>query len=220
MILAKKVTDFCSTRYVAMKLGVQISLIALLFGCSVSKEVEPSVNPDGWRRMNNGLYLNSDGQLGFATDPDLANVPRSELIGEQCANVFLTTIGSDGKRSLNDVLDTSTFISLGGSFFKDKNHIYNFYAMCEGGYLTIFSKDTSNFRILGSCYASHHSTIYHHRDGRMDADFESFAASTKFGCIAKDKNGYFRYHERVSKEELREELGSKSFSELEIELKP
>lgn len=201
-----------------MKLILQISAIVLLASCSASKEVEPSVNPEGWRDMGNGLYINSEGQIGFPTDPELVNVPRSELVGEQCANVFITTIGVDGEQSLNHFIDTSTFVELGASFYKDRNNIYNFYAMCEGGYLHIFSQDTSNFTNLGSCYVSHHSTIYHHRDGQMDADFQSFVASSKFGCMAKDKNGYFLFNERISKEELSVEIGQEQFRELEAEL--
>lgn len=201
-----------------MKLILQISVFILFISCSASNGIVNSGKHEPWRQINNSLYIDTNGSLGFATDPSIVNIPRSELEGERCANVFLTTIGSQGEQSLNEIIDTSTFIELGASFYMDKNHIYNYYAMCEGGYLNIFSRDTSNFKILSSCYASHDSTIYHHRNGPLDADFESFVVSSEFSCTAKDKNGYFRYDDRISNEELKSEMGQEAFSKLEEEL--
>lgn len=201
-----------------MKELVQLCVALLLVSCSGSRIATREEGPPQWRQISERLYMDTNGNLGFATEPEIAGIQRTALEGERCANVFLTHLGSDGKQSLRSVIDTATFVELGASFFKDKHSIYHYYAMCEGGYLRIFSKDTSNFRVLNTCYVQHDTVIYHSRNGRLDADYESFVPSEKFGCVAKDQSGYFRYEERVTREALISEMGIENFTKLEEEL--
>ncbi len=203
MLHSRKHTAFGSLPILAATLV----LLLHFTGCSQDRTSD-------WRKMECGLFMSPDGKLGFATDPDIANVPRSELEGERCENVFLTTFGWDTKQLLSSVIDTATFELLSGSFSRDKGHIYHYYAMCEGGYLNLFADDTSSFRLIGNCYAFFQGHIYHERNGLMDADAETFQVLPKFSCIAKDKNGYFEYNERVSEEELRNQIGEERFEEL------
>ena len=86
--------------------------------------------------------------------------------------------------------------------------------MCDGGYLCLFSKDASNFEMLNSEFARHHSTIFHFRSGKLDADIETFKASSRFTSIAKDKDGYFEFGERANKEQLQKGMGMERFIEL------
>lgn len=172
----------------------------------------------GWTHIKSNIFINSDGQYGFASDISVANVPRSELKGETCANVFITTIGSDHTTSLNEVIDTATFETLGAEFYRDKHHLYHFYTMCEGGYLRIYSDDPSNFTLINDCYAQHLNSIYYARGGKLDADIDSFRASKRFSCLSRDKDGYFHYDERVTEEQLKEDMGILKFYAIEKEL--
>ncbi len=104
-------TTFMRSPLVAMKLIFQISVFILFISCSAHKEIVNSVKPEPWRQINSSLYIDTNGRLGFATDPSIVNIPRNELEGERCANVFLTTIGSQGKQSLNETILSSKFIN-------------------------------------------------------------------------------------------------------------
>lgn len=191
-----------------------ISAVLGIFSFNVDKNQSDS----NWTHIKSNLFINNQGQIGFASDISVANVPRSELGGETCANVFITTIGSDYTTSLNEVIDTATFETLGAEFYRDKNHLYHFYTMCEGGYLRIYSDDPSNFTLINDCYAQHFDAIYYARGSKLDADVSTFRASKRYNCLSRDKNGYFHYDERVSEEQLKEELGVLDFYALKKEL--
>jgi hypothetical protein len=167
--------------------------------------------------MECGLYINKNGEIGFPTRPDYV-FKEHKLKGEDkmCPNRFITELNDS--TMLNKIIDTSTFRNIGASFYLDKNNIYNYYVMCDGGFLYQFSEDTSNFEMLNSEFARHHSTIYHFRSGELDADIETFKASSRFTSVAKDKDGYFEFGERVIKEQLKKGMGIEHFIELEKEL--
>lgn len=191
-----------------------LTLLILISGFRESK-VKTRSQPHGhWIRLTCGLYLSPDGVLGFASRPEIANIPNTQLKSEECANVFITHIGSEGRLSLKSVVDTNTFESLGANFYRDKSNIYNHYEMCDRGYLNIFSEDTSSFKVLGSCYAVHHSKVYHFRSGLIDADPVSFKTSNDLGQLAKDKYGFFAFGERISEEQLIQDAGQEMYRRL------
>jgi len=174
------------------KLSVFMIFIMGLSACMSSKY--------HWKKIPCGLFLSPEGELGFATDPSIANVNSSKLKGERCKNVFLTKIGYDDGRLLSDVIDIETFEALGAEYYKDKNYIYSYYAMCSGGYLNIFGEASKEFRLIGEHYAFYDGGIFHYRNGKMDADPDSFKA---YGALAKDKDNYFEFGKRTSLEALK-----------------
>lgn len=208
-----------------LKLSCILLIICSFFSCC-SGERQESVRlsekhtahvPDSsdWRKMTCGLFMSPEGELGFASNPEIANFNDAELIAyskktELCENQFLTTFGHEGEVRLYAVIDTTTFESIGAGFFKDKNHIYSHYEMCDGGYFKIFSSDTSSFRLLNAYYMSYKDEIYYYRwDKKIDADFKTFKVSNEFGMLAKDKNGFFDFGERVTEQELISHTNSK-----------
>ncbi len=168
-----------------------------------------------WKELSSGLYINSNGDLGFPTESDLVFIPSSQIDDERvmCPNNFLTTFGYEDSLRLRDVIDTNTFQPLGASFYKDKNNIYSHYAVCDAGVFSIFASDTSTFRVVGT-YAIYKSKVFHFRNGQIDADAETFQSFTDFSNIAKDKNGYFSFGERISLEDLKKEMGEELFEKL------
>lgn len=188
--------------------------LIILLGCNSSTKEPNTQTSSDWKKLKCGLFINPEGELGFASDPEIVNIPSSELKSERCPNAFITNIGSNHQLKLKAVIDTCTFERMSAEYFKDKSNIYQYYAMCEGGYLTIFANDTATFKLLGSCYAIYENKIYHARNGLMDADTESFKTSLEIGPAAKDKNGFFAFDERVSEEQLRKELGNTLFEKL------
>ncbi len=187
---------------------------------SIAKEEAIPVHvpsPADWREMECGLFMSPDGVIGFASNPVFANYTRDELSGynhEVCRNNFLTTFGySEDTLTLNAIIDTATFTQTESGFYKDKNHIYNYYAMCEGGYFNIFGSDPSSFRSIGGCYAAYQGKIYHERNGEMNADFKTFRTKREFGPVAKDKDGYFYFEARISEKKLYEVVADKNIAD-------
>lgn len=182
---------------------------------SVSPKLVHVPDSTDWRELKYGLFMSPGGVIGYASNPALANFKRSELQGERCANRFITFVNDgDDTLSLSAVIDTATFEMLGTScFYRDKNRIYNYYAMCEGGYLTVFGNEPKGIKVMGS-YAAYKGKIYHDRNGLMDADYKTFRTSDEVGPSAKDKNGYFMFEDRVTEEEIRNSLPAEMFAKL------
>ena len=192
-----------------MKIILKIGLFGILLIQTFMFKVVAQ-GDDSWQQVEGRIYINSEDQLGFATNPDLIGMTSIEP-GERCKNVYLTTIGSNYETSLNEVIDTASFVDLNATFFKDKNFIYRYHPMCEGGYLLKFSSDTSNFRILNSCYSVHDTAIWYYMGKIVNADLNTFEFSETYACLAKDKNGYIEFGERVSKEKLITAIGEDNF---------
>jgi hypothetical protein len=190
--------------------------LCLLFGCSLKENAQHIKNKNvSWKEIKGGLYLSPEGEIGFASAQRFANIRREKLKGETCANVFITTMNWDDTTKISSVVDTATFEHLGSDYYRDKNHIYNFYSMCEGGYFKIFSSDTSDFRLLSSCYARHKDEIFHHRNGGpLKVDVASFRVSQTYECIARDKHSFYEYGDPVTEEELKESMGEEAFEKI------
>lgn len=206
-----------------LKFSCILLIICSLFSCCPGERQEhvhlsekhTAHVPDSsdWRKMACGLFMSPEGELGFASNPEIANFTNAEIKAyskkrEMCKNQFLTTFGHEGEVHLYTVIDTTTFESIDAGLFKDKNHIYSYYGMCDGGYFYIFSSDTSSFRLLSAYYMSYKGEIYYNPKGKIDADFKTFKVSKSgkrsfdSGMLAKDKNGFFDFGESVTEQEL------------------
>lgn len=181
------------------------------------KEIKQSNNPLNWRKLSCGLYINSNEEIGFPTRPNYV-FKEYKLKGEDkmCPNKFITLLNDS--IPLKTIIDTNTFRALGALFFRDKNSIFHYYAICDGGYLNLFSKDTAAFEVLNNSFVRHHSSIFHERSGIIDADINTFKVSKLISHIAKDKNSYFLFNERINRKKLKAELKEKLFNQIEREL--
>lgn len=181
-------------------------LFVICIKCSATgtdKKAPESV--EGWRKLKCGLFIHTDGRIAFASAPWLINVKREDLKGETCPNVFITTLGDDYTTQLRTVIDTATFESLPvNDFYSDKNRIYSHYAMCDGGYFNVFATDTASFVACNTSYFIYKGKVMYFRGGDIEADAATFKASKEHTMLAKDKDGFFEFGERISKAELKE----------------
>lgn len=201
-----------------MRIVVFFLLVGSIFlSCSIDNDengvhqngelnVKHTPTPNDWIEINDGLFVSPNGEIGFASNPLIANYTKEEIRKlaelEICENQFLTTLSDDNETKLKDVVDTTTFVNIGYCFYKDKNNIYRHYDMCDGGYFRVFSNDTSSFRSLNSYYFSFKKEIYHFLEGKIDADFASFKVSFEIEQLAMDKHGFFEFGKRVDEKKL------------------
>lgn len=110
--------------------------------------------------------------------------------------------------ALNTVIDTASFRQLNGSFYKDKNHIYQYFAMAGGGRFSLFDKvepglDYSTFKVLNGYYAKDKNQVYDSRMGHIEgADARSFTVLGDHP-VAKDKNYYYQWNDTITLQEIK-----------------
>lgn len=71
--------------------------------------------------------------------------------------------------------------------------------MAKGGSFYFFDEaDYKTFHILGDFYAKDKNHIYEMRKGKLDSvDYKTFKTCNGCGPYSKDKNGYYRWGDKV-----------------------
>jgi hypothetical protein len=164
---------------------------------------------NGWTALKCGLFINSKGDIGFPTEADLIFIPVSEIKGERsmCPNNFLTKLGYEDSLKLKTIIDTATFEFIGANYYLDANNVYLHYPVCDVGALIRFANDTATFKVVGS-YAIYQDRVYHQSKGEIKADAVTFEViEGGYEHIGRDKDGFFSFGERISKENLKSEIG-------------
>lgn len=167
-----------------------------------------------WKQLKCGLWKNKNGDIGFKTQRVVCS---DGLLSVEDYN---TRFGFNENPSLKEIIDTTTFIELGNTYYKDKNHIYHHYAMSDGGSFYIFEDaDYQSFEILGDCYAKDKNHIFESRAGILThVDYATFKTKAgNSGCVAKDKIGYLIWGDRVKLEEIQDEVLLQAIKELDKE---
>jgi len=99
---------------------------------------------------------------------DKIMISENEHFNEKLSNWIIWFSGKDSAQLKNSI-DTNSFTSLGSDFYKDGNIIYLHYSVCNEGIHTLFSADTSSFKVLG-WYALYKSKVYYYNRGLLEAD--------------------------------------------------
>ena len=166
-------------------------------------------------KLRCGLYINDKGTLAYKA---VDNSYRMDTTGnEKPFDVYLTTIyGADlsdtingGLKEMKYVVDTTTFKILGTFYFKDKNHIYDFNPMVDGGTVAINSDiDLKSFQILESeFYAKDKKHCYYRGRIIEGADINSFKVlDTSYSFhTAYDKKNYYDCENKMKLTDIREQ---------------
>jgi len=151
-----------------------------------------------WKQLRCGLWTNNQGDIGFK---DYKVNTNNDVVA-----CFITKTPRGDDKPLKTIIDTTTFHYAGGSFYKDKKHVYKYYAKAYGGSFYPINVDYATFTIIGNgCFAKDKSHIYtEHNFTIIDADLITFQVIKD--CLAKDKNHYYLYDEKISKKEAEEYL--------------
>ena len=154
-----------------------------------------------WRPIKGGLYLNNKKEVGYKISVGVGQEAKDGNI-----DIYMTKLDDGESTPLNKIIDTATFKNINNAFYKDKNHVYRYYGMVYGGTFNIYEEgDPKSFKSLGRCYARDKNHVYENRSGIIKgADLKTFKSVNNLDeCVAKDKFGYFQWHMRITKEELK-----------------
>lgn len=156
------------------------------------KEIDSMNKSLNWKLIKNNLYRNKNGEIGFKEKRSLGE-------GTSPVTDYITKFGFNDGKPLKTEIDTATFEDLGSSYYKDKRHIYIYYAMLGGGSFSIDTKvDYKTFKVIGDSYAKDKKHIYCDRMGIMEqADYKTFRTKIGIGAYAKDKNAYYYWDQKI-----------------------
>jgi hypothetical protein len=163
-----------------------------------------------------GLYINQFNEIAYkshaATD---GNIFYPE-IGYTYTPIYLTTIYNANKKDIfgtneakmNTLIDTASFIKIGYEYFKDKNHIYYFFPMSDGGYFSLVNNVNYNtfVNLDSSLYAKDKNNCFYRNRKIKGADSKTFNVinTDEHSNIAFDKNNFYKGDDKLTKSEIKE----------------
>jgi len=157
-------------------------------------------------KLNCGLFRNMAGVIGYQAVDKSREEPRIVyLVSIYYADMKDTLNG--GLMEMNKVIDTATFKMAGDYYFEDKNHIYNFHPMMDGGTISVsLDADIKSFKILGNgIYAKDKRHCYcrgHLIEGADNRSFNIFRG--KVYNFAYDKKHFYSGDWIMSKEDVKD----------------
>lgn len=157
-----------------------------------------------------GLYINSKGILAYkAVDYSYGFDKPMDVYLSTIYNADLSDSINNGTKEMKDVVDTATFQIIGEFYFKDKNHIYDFSPMSDGGAIEINrDADVKTFHLLESeLYAKDKKNCYYRGRNIKAADLSSFKVlDTLYSWhTAYDKNNYYNGENKMQVAEIKKE---------------
>jgi hypothetical protein len=162
-----------------------IVCIILISSCGIKTNAD-----NYWKELDCGLYESNNGDLALKTQAETEEgIIMDKFITELCCDEV----------SLKTTIDTTSFKKLSSSYYKDKNNVYIYFTMSDGGNFWILEEaDVASFEVLGDCYAKDKEKIFDNRARILDSvDYDSFNTTQGIGCYAKDKNGYYFWDQHI-----------------------
>lgn len=162
-----------------------------------------------FKRLKCGLYLSSKGDIGYRTEEEYIDNfdRRTRYITWIYGGEENDTINA-GMKEMKHVIDTSSFRFLSFLYWSDKNNIYGFNPMSDGGTVYLNEKiDRRTFVVLGDAgYARDKRNIYYRGMIIKGAELKSFRIIKRKGIpeLARDKNYFYQAGERMTVEEVKE----------------
>jgi hypothetical protein len=162
-----------------------------------------------YRLLKCGLYEGSNGDLGY----------QSESIVNENFNRgtrYITWIyGADqndtidgGLKEMKYVIDTASFQFLSYMYWADKNNIYGFTPMSDGGTISLkLEADKKSFIVFENTeYAKDKKNVYYHNSILKEADSKTFKTinNKETPGLAFDKNYIYMFGERLTEKDIEE----------------
>lgn len=168
---------------------------------------ETSAKSDfNFKPISSGLYSDSSENIYFkALERKDINHPKARFISVVYSDQF-------GVQEMKDVVDAHTFEGLGEEYYKDKNHIYYFFIMSDGGSLSVVEQaDVRTFEVFkNSGYGKDSCAVYYRGQKIEGADVSTFepirmeVRGRQVGWYARDQYHYYDGGRVTTKSEIME----------------
>lgn len=168
-----------------------------------------SIEDSQFHFLKNDLFVDDSGNIAYRAF--------DQTVPGDIRNRFLTTvynydtIRSQGQE-LRFVVDTSTFVSLGDLYYRDKKFIYYHFPMIDGGtFYIIWEADPKSFKVFGeSWYAKDKHNIFCRGSILENADYKTFtilpliSKGDTIRWLGKDKNHVYDSNDTLDQQTLKD----------------
>lgn len=162
-----------------------------------------------FRLIKDNLFIDQFGNLAFKT------LDKSDP--ENPVTRFITTVWNatenekeNGKIEMKEIIDTNSFKSIKGIYYKDKSNFYVYNQMADGGNFTVLRGiDTKSFSILNGYYSKDKNFIYYGSNPVEEADVTTFKVMNKpekghkTEQYGKDKNRFYYFGRIIQAPDLK-----------------
>jgi hypothetical protein len=200
---------FSTTLLCGQSTDKQVKLDTIVYGSKKCRDCPVIMDTVVYKLLKCGLYLGSNGDLGYRTE---------EIYNDNFdrRTRYITWIyGADQNDTLNGglkemkfVIDTSSFRFLSDLYWADKNNIYGFNPMSDGG--TVYLSDIADrktFVVLGGAgYAKDKTNVYYRGSVIEGADLKTFRdiKYKEISELACDKLYLYQIGRRMTDKEIKE----------------
>lgn len=187
----------------------QVKMDTIVYGSKKCKDCPVNTDTVVYKLLKCGLYLGCNYSLGYRTEEIYNDNFDRRTRYINCiygANQNDTLNG--GLKEMKFVIDTSSFRFLSDLYWADKNNIYGFNPMSDGGTVYLFGiADRKTFVVLGGAgYAKDKTNAYYRGSVIEGADVKTFRdiKYKEIPELASDKFYFYRIGRRMTKEEIKE----------------
>jgi hypothetical protein len=200
---------FSATLLCGQPTDKQVKRDTIVYGSKKCKDCPLITDTIIYQLLKCGLYLGSNGDLGYRTEEIYNdNFDRRTRYISWIWGVVEDDSINGGLKEMKFVIDTSSFRFLNDLYWADKNNIYGFNPMSDGG--TVYLSDIidrKTFVVLGGAgYAKDKTNVYYRGSVIEGADLKTFRDIKYKGIpeLACDKFNFYRIGERMAEEEIKE----------------
>lgn len=161
-----------------------------------------------YKKLKCGLYLSSKGDIAYQT---------RECIDEQCDTAMIRYVNwiygvvegdsiNGGLKEMKFVVDIRTFKFVDHLYWWDKNYVYCFTPMSDGGTVCLNEKiDRQSFVVFkGTGYAKDKSHVFYRGDIIPDADIKTFRVMKGHTDLAYDIKNIYSGRVKLNDKEVKE----------------
>jgi hypothetical protein len=184
--------------------------MSIWMSCGIKKtnqNQEPHTISSKYTMIVDRLYKDTMGSLWFkTTDVSDPGNPLEKYIDQ----VWSDSFENGETRKMKEVIDSKTFVALEEDYYKDKNNIYYFHDMSDGGSLRIIDvAEPESFLVYkGTSYAKDRFRAYYKGTALEGVDLASFkpiileSDGRQIRWYARDNSNYYNGIDIMTTDEI------------------
>jgi hypothetical protein len=186
----------------------QVNIDTMIYSSRECKDCPVILDTVVYKLLNCGLYLGSNGDLGYRTEAiynenfDMQTRYLTWIYGADQTDTL-----NGGLKEMKFIIDTVTFQFLSFLYWADKNNIYGFNPMSDGGTAYLNDRiDRKTFNVLGDTgYAKDKTNVYYRGMVIEGADLKTFRIieHKEIPELAYDKLYFYQNGHKMTEKEVK-----------------
>ena len=200
---------FSATLLCGQTTDKQVKSDTMVYGSRQCKDCPLILDTVVYTLLDCGLYIGSNGEIGYRSSEIYNdNFDRRTKYITWVWGVDQSDTLNGGLKEMKYVIDTSSFRFLSDLYWADKNNIYGFTPMSDGG--TVFLNTTADRKTFvafkNTEYAKDKQYVFYHNSVLEGADPKTFQLidNKEISGLACDKHYFYQFGERLTDKEIKE----------------